>query len=476
MPSSGSSARIPKARRGVKTTARRNTHRWESFTTKISKLHSLDPLRKVRRHDLVDEDLSATTSYLRNGLDRWSELNLSKSFAAFKRELLPLCESLAQILHFENRIMDLLEQYIARHEPDSLEPLLDMLTAFAHDLGTRFFEKHYTRALTLIVALAEKLPKNAEVVEWTFAALAFLFKYLSRLLVPDLRPTYDAVSALLGKEKVPGHVARFAGEAMSFLVKKAATPSSREKALSMLVDHVKEDLQASVSTRQYGLYSQGVMAMFAEAIKGTGHTVHSTGPDTFIALVRAIPSEELQPGRQTVWTDVCCGVLTSVIHHSTSETFSTLEQAITTEVAVAAEEPNTTRTPWRMSISTRILGIVAGVRKGYRISNWPVLTKSLSLALKALSHSQDPLTDLHTPLLWQSVMFPTAIILCRAPIDALLPSLTELTSTLTKEPFMRCSIPFSSLCADLDSGRFRSLFQKSFQRYEPQFNLMSFVY
>ncbi len=231
------SGRISKSRRVQKSTPHQKHHRWESFTTKISKLHSLDPLRKVRRHDLDTEDLSTTTSYLRNGVEKWGELNISAAFTSFKREILPLCESLPQILHFEDKIMDLLASYISLQEKEALEALLDLLTAFAHDLGVRF-EKHYARSLDLIVAIASK-PQAVEIIEWTFGALAFLFKYLSRLLVQDLRPTYDTVAPLLGKSRQPGHIARFAGEAMSFLVKKAAAPANREKALPLIVSHAR---------------------------------------------------------------------------------------------------------------------------------------------------------------------------------------------------------------------------------------------
>ena len=121
--------------------------------------------------------------------------------------------------------MGLLVQYISLHEKEALEPLLDLLTAFAHDLGTRF-EKHYAKSLELLIGIAGKA-RDVEVIEWTFGALAFLFKYLSKLLVPNLIPTYDVVCGLLGKQRHPPHIARFAAEALSFLVKKAGAPSMK---------------------------------------------------------------------------------------------------------------------------------------------------------------------------------------------------------------------------------------------------------
>ncbi|KAK4129004.1 hypothetical protein N657DRAFT_49693 [Parathielavia appendiculata] len=450
---SATSGRIVKTSRGSKKTPHQKNHRWESFSAKISKLHSLDPLRKVRRHDLDAEDLSATTSYLRNGLEKWAELNLSRPYMAFKKEINPLTESLAQILYHEDRIMDLLAEYIARHEKEALEPLLDLITAFAHDLGVRF-EKHYPRALTLIVDLASKI-HDVEAIEWTFAALAFLFKYLSRLLVPDLRPTYDTVAPLMGKARIPGHIARFAAEAMSFLVKKAAAPSHKDKALPLFVEHVRGDLESMVGQKQFGLYSQGIMTMFAEAIKGVGDGVHSTGPEIFATLLQHVPEEELKLPAQAVWTDVCCGVLTSVVHHAKVDTFKTLETRVVEE-AMAGE---------RSVLFVQILGTMAGVRKGTRIHDWAALVKALGQLLQAFGAQKEEVEAMNASRVWQKVIVNVAIVWSHAPVDALLPALFNFNGTMTREPLIRWYIVFCSYLADLNSERFRGLFLKDFQKF-----------
>jgi U3 small nucleolar RNA-associated protein 20 len=450
---SATSGRIVKTQRGSKKTRHQKNHRWESFSNKISKLKALDPLRRVRRHDLDAEDLSVTTSYLRNGLDKWAELNLSRPYMAFKREINALTESLAQILYHEDRIMDLLVEYIARHEKEALEPLLDLVAAFARDLGIRF-EKHYPRALGLIVDLASKM-HDVEVIEWTFAALAFLFKYLSRLLVPDLRPTYDTVAPLMGKARNPGHIARFAAEAMSFLVKKAAAPSHKDKALPLFVEHVRKDLSDTVGTKQFDLYSQGVMTMLAEAIKGVGGSVHTTGSEIFASLLRHVPDEELQLSGQTVWTDVCCGVLTSIIHHSNVDTFNTIETRVVEEAMAGG----------RLTLFIQILGVMAGVRKGTRIHDWPSLVKVLGQLLGAFSAQKEQVEAMNPSQLWQRIVVNAAIVWSRAPMDAIIPALSTFNATMIKEPLMRWYILFCSYLADLNPERFRGLFVKDFQKY-----------
>ncbi|KAG8674617.1 U3 snoRNP protein [Fusarium poae] len=455
-----SSGRITKARKNKNSTPHQKNHRWESFTTKISKFNSLQPLRKVRRHDLDNEDLSTSTSYFQTGLQKWGELNVSKPFSAFKTKVWPLCESLPQLLHFEQRIMDLLADFIAGQDKEALEPLLDLLTAFSHDLGVRF-EKHYGRSLDLIVAIAAK-PQDADVIEWTFGALAFLFKYLSKLLVPDLRPTFKVMAPLLGKSRHPPHIARFAAEALSFLVKKAAAPSQRETALKRLVECARDDLLGIKDDRQFILYKDGLMNMFAEAIKGTDNVIHSTAPAIFAALVDAIPEEERTLVEDTTWTDVVCGVLTSVTHHATAETFGDFAGGVHEAIRANMERTAPANRQWQVVPLIRIYGTMAGVRKGYRISDWSPLIKNFVELLSSVTEAapQDA-----SSTVWRFVMASTAIVWHHAPIDALIPYINPLIQSLTREPFMKWFIPFCSYFCELDAQRFGSLFRNDFQRF-----------
>ncbi|KAL7787513.1 armadillo-type protein [Trichoderma ceciliae] len=457
-----SSGRIEKARKSKNSTPHQKNHRWESFSTKIAKFNSLQPLRKVRRHDLETEDLSSTTSYLHNGLQTWGELNISKSFSFFKREVLPLCDSLPQILHFEERIMDSLTKHISAQDKEGLEPLLDLMTAFAHDLGIRF-EKYFSRSLDLILAIAGK-SQPVEVIEWTFGAVAFLFKYLSKLLVPDLRPTYAVMAPLLGKAKHPPFIVRFAAEAMSFLVRKSAAPSHRETALVSFVDYVRDDICNLVEDRQFMLYKDGIMTMFAEAIKGTDRTIHSTGSAIFIVLMNAIPKEECTLAEMTTWTDLVCGVLISVIHHTGADTFSYFAEAILDRCDTKMKEPHDDDSQWWTVPYIRILGILAGVRKGNRLSDWPRLIRQLVALLSIATRPFEEAPE-KNDLLWTSVVANVAIACHHAPMDSLIPQITRLLQSLTREPFMRLFIPFCSYFSKLDPRRFGSLFRSDFQKF-----------
>ena len=456
MPSK-SSGRIEKVRKFKNPNPLRNTHRWESFSNKIAKFNSLQPLRKVRRHDLETEDLSAATSYLNNGLQKWGELNISKIFVAFRKDVLSMCESLPQILHFENKIMEKFDQYISMQETEALEPLLDLLTAFAHDLGTRF-EKHYSRSLELLIGIAGKA-RDVEVIEWTFGALAFLFKYLSKLLVPNLTPTYIVISGILGKQRHPPHIARFAAEALSFLVKKAGAPSHVESSLKPLVQHIERDLRSVKDDRQFLLYRDGIMTMFAEAIKSTDHTIHSAGFSIFTTVLNAIPEREQVLSEENIWTDVVCGVFTSILHHSMAETFNEFEAQLFEDLKLKLENKQDALPIIKM------VGTLAGLRKGSRVSNWPALVGILLTAIEGYSNNLLDIPQEQHILAWSNIIVNIAIVWHQAPTDALIPQVNAMTRLFTREPLMHWFIPFCSYFVELDASRFGSLFRGSFQKF-----------
>ncbi|RDW78044.1 hypothetical protein BP5796_05896 [Coleophoma crateriformis] len=462
-----SSGRIVITKKAKSGTAHQKNHRWESFTSKVSKLNSLDPIRKVRRHGIDTEDLAATTSYFKSGLEKWQELNMTEAFHTFLQEVNPLCDSLPQILHFEEKIMGLMVTYIEKREREAMEPLLELLTDFAHDLGARF-EKHYAKALELVTAIAAT-PQDVEVIEWSFTCLAFMFKYLSKLLVPDLRPTFDLMAPLLGKHRQQPHIARFAAEAMSFLVKKAGVPAHRETALPLIVMHAKLDLQSIAGTRPFVLYYHGLMTLFAEAMKGNGLTVHTSGPAILRALFGCIEESDFVAATGSRWPDVVCGVLTSLVHHTSSETFKEVLEVVLEEAnsAVQAFQSSHSKSDLtRLLLSARMIGVAAGVRKGSRIVGWPALLEASSQITQVISRNATHFGVIGGDFdLWRSLILTIAIILQYSPMDAVIPYISKFMEPLTKDPLAKWFLTFCSYLSEAEPERFRSVALPYFRRF-----------
>ncbi|EPE26171.1 ARM repeat-containing protein [Glarea lozoyensis ATCC 20868] len=462
-----SSGRIVKVRKSKGGTLHQKNHRWESFTTKISKLNSLDPIRRVRRQDLDSEDLKTTTSYFKSGLEKWGELNMSEAFVEFTNEVLPMCDSLPQILHFEDQIMDIIVTYMEKRERESLEPLLELVTDFAHDLGSRF-EKYYAKTLELVASIAGT-PQDVAVIEWSFTCLAFMFKYLSKLLVPDLRPTYDLMAPLLGKRRQQHHIARFAAEALSYLVKKAGAPAHRDKALPLIVKHAKDDLRSMAGTKEFGLYYHGVMTLFAEAMKGNGLTIHTSGPAILNSLFSSLDENDWNSDATSPWLDVVSGVLISMVHHTSSNTFKDILDTVVVYATTALEEfavsPDKSNL-CRVLYSSRCLGIACGVRKGTRVAGWPKILKTMADILRAVSKNYKLVGAIQSKeIVWKYLVLSVSILLQYAPMDAIIPFISPFLDSLTKDPLAEWFLTFSSYFSEVDSERFRSIVLPYFQRF-----------
>ncbi|KAL8829181.1 MAG: hypothetical protein Q9191_002158 [Dirinaria sp. TL-2023a] len=319
------------ARKGGTSSSRK--HRFESFNQRVSKI-KIDPIRRSRPSDTHYLDLSLESSYFNTDLERWKDLNVSANFTNFVREVQPQCDSLPQLIHHHQDIMSKLICFIEKRDALSLEPLLDLLASFVHDLGSRF-ETHFGVAVTLVASLAAT-HSDVEVIEWSFMCLTWLFKYLSRLLVSDLRPLYRVVCPLLGKERQKSHTTQFAAEAMSFLIRKAAIQYHRDKVpLDTIVSYITEDFGCfEAQDEAVKLYQYGLTALYVETIKGVDRKLHSSGAQVFCCLLEH--TLEATGTKQRRAAELACGVAVGLIHLTDGPGFQPILKTIISQVHKAA--------------------------------------------------------------------------------------------------------------------------------------------
>jgi U3 small nucleolar RNA-associated protein 20 len=448
MVGTGSKAKpVRRLKTGTETT---KNHRFEGFSSRISKL-KIDPIHRVRR-DSFGEDEDETSSYFRSALDHWFEMNLSDSFTTFVRRVNPLSESFAQVLYHEEKIMELLVEFIEKREQVSMEPLLSLLAQFARDLGVKF-EKHFATAVTLVSSVAATHP-NIEVVEWSFTCLAWIFKFLSRLLVPDLRQLLGIMAPYLGKERQKPFVARFAAESMSFLIRKAGltyykNPAPLEIAVSFLFDDISKTADDNKDTESY---RGGLMNMFSDAIRGVNNGLHSNGMDILHCVLRKIPPTNENRNDPA---EVVCGLMVSLVHATTPETFGPIldtVQAFIEERSKSTPNPNLTE-------CCRIMFLLVTTRKGVRIQNWKIVHQ-LQISLLQQVSASDVSTETTSKLLTS-----VAYALQQSPMDELLPSLRTIVDLVSTGPLSKYFLFFCTTFSEWGSERFQSLLLSPFQKF-----------
>ncbi|EED22071.1 HEAT repeat protein (DRIM), putative [Talaromyces stipitatus ATCC 10500] len=438
-------------KKGTETT---KSHRFETFSQRVSKL-KIDPIHRVRRTGFGEEDGEddETFSHFRSSLDHWSEMNLSEFFTDFVRRVNPLSENLPQVLYHEEKIMALLVEFIDKRDKLSIEPLLSLLSQFARDLGVRF-EKHFATSVTLVASVAAT-HADVEVIEWSFTCLAWIFKFLSRLLVPDLRQLLGIMTPYLGKERQKPFVARFAAESMSFLIRKAGLVYHKNKApLNRAISFLFQDLRNSTESRSLQTYKEGLMVMFSEAIKGIKGGLYSNASDILKCLIEnATVNDEVQ---FSLAEEVVCGVLTSIVHATTSETFSELLKVVCAYVEVGNSANNVPH----FKLSSHLIFVCVTTRKATRVINWKDVHQSLltllQRALKGLDAHRDTLPRILTS---------AAYALQLSPMDEMMPFMRPIMEVISDERLAPYFLSFCSTFSQFGSERFQIVVLQYFQRF-----------
>lgn len=442
-----SSGKKLKPSRAMKSgTSSTKKHRFVSFSQRIARLN-IDPIHKTRHTDRsLDED-DPTASYFKADLDKWKDLNLSENFTSFLREVSPLCNTLPQVLHYQGDIARILATYIKKGDSLSLEPLLSLLACFAHDLGSKF-ETYFSDAVALVTSLAAK-HADVEVIEWSFNCLAWLFKYLSRLLVPDLRPLLQIMSPLLGKESQKIFITRFAAESLSFLIRKAALVYHKsQQPLQNAVSFILEDLDLlGWEGNNVPIYYYGLTTLLVDAIKGIDRRLHSSGPTLCGSLLdNIIHGTGEVKGRMRLLE----GVTVGLIHHTEASTFQpVLEQCLRSIQNEVKQERNTQISTPALQICERLLCVLSTVRKGSRVLEWvPMLD-----ALLALLKVREDLDGKPTQALYET----TVVIMQSAPLDVLIPRIRPIMDRIANSQNQDYFLVFCTFFCQLDKERFESL-------------------
>ncbi|KAH8705531.1 putative HEAT repeat protein [Talaromyces proteolyticus] len=452
MVSSSLGLRAKPARLLKKGTETTKSHRFETFSQRVAKL-KIDPIHRVRRPGFEEDNGDQAYSHFRSSLDHWADMNLSEIFSDFLRRVSPLSESLHQILYHEEAIMALLTEYIDKRDHLSIEPLLNLLSQFARDLGVRF-EKHFATSVTLVASVAAS-HSEIEVIEWSFTCLAWIFKFLSRLLVPDLRPLLNVMAPYLGKERQKPFVARFAAESMSFLIRKAGLVYYKNPTpLNLATSYLLEDIRNTAESQGVDTYKEGLMVMFSEAIKGVKWGLHSNASDIFTCMVdNAAKGDDLQ---RSLAQQVLCGVVINVLHNTTPETFSELLTVICAYIEnESSEDPEI-----HVELSSHLIFACVTTRKATRIREWKAVHNALLALLKrALSNFSSSQASIPRTLA------AVAYALQLSPMDEMLPSMRPLMEVVADERLEPFFLPFCSTFSEFGSQRFHAVVLPYFQRF-----------
>ncbi|VEU19452.1 DEKNAAC100236 [Brettanomyces naardenensis] len=233
---------------------------YRSFRDRVDSIN-IDPIRDLSRKPYEDTD----TSFFVSTLNHWTEINLSKNFTELVDTIEPISQSLPQIIFHQKAIFDAIEKTLLLNDSLSLQPTLELLSQFCHDLGPDFMI-FYERTLDIINTISVT-QEDADSLEMMFNSLAYVFKYLSRVLSRDLVPTFKKVLPLLTLDH-KDYITKFVSQAISFLVRKAPT-EELSKFISFTFDTL-DTLEANQNE-----FHSALVVVYSQALSSASGILHS---------------------------------------------------------------------------------------------------------------------------------------------------------------------------------------------------------
>lgn len=334
---------------------------YKSFRDHVDSI-KIDPLRDINRKAFEHAEIS----HFLSTLEHWREVNLSKNFQELVEVVEPVSLSLPQLLFFKDKIFDALEKTLSLNDSLSLQPTLELLSQFCHDLGPDFMD-YYLRTLKIIkeIAVVQQDPQSLELI---FNSLAYIFKYLSKILSNDLIPTFNSLVSLLTL-KNKDYVTRFASEAISFLIRKAKY-KSLENFISNILNskELLDDDESSTSS-----YHLALTIMFSESLKSASGVLHSkTGIILPILTIQCLKN----PKSVSILSDVIMDLLD---YTQSKENSSLLYSTILTVFNKDIQENKDSITYQYLTCISQILITLSFAESGKRIANWSDIIKFVDI-------------------------------------------------------------------------------------------------
>ncbi|XP_052810287.1 small subunit processome component 20 homolog [Mya arenaria] len=294
-----------------------NTFRFQTFSERIKNIN-IDVIHQIRHHDDTPEE---TETYFGLALQKQSELNCTEYFVNFQREISQQVKTFNQLVHHEEELVSALKKHLLVPNSMAIPALLHLLVQLARDLQSDFY-RHFHELFEILVQVLGSYSRDVEVLEATFSCLSYLFKFLWRYLLSDVKLVYGYFSSLLSQQ-YKEYVRNFAAESFAFLMRKSKQPSE-------LFDFMFKSLEKEPDT------CEGVGRLMFEMMKGVKEQFHSSTTKVFPVLLQKLGPKGKQKGTWLPWQLVEESLTTTVISmatHASKEHLADIWDMIMAEIA-----------------------------------------------------------------------------------------------------------------------------------------------
>lgn len=218
---------------------------FKTFSQRIEEIdvdvfRSLDPLKS---------EPSEGSSFFRDCLVEWRELNTAEDFISFYEEMLPLVQTLPQIILQKEFILSQLLSRLDMKGRLSLEPILRLIAALSRDLLEDFIPFLKRVADSMVLLLSSGADRESEIIEQIFTSWSCIMMYLQKYLMRDVVHVLKVTTKMRFYPK--DYIQEFMAESASFLLRNAPVDQLNKgikKIMSEVVSKPLEDRKTGASS------------------------------------------------------------------------------------------------------------------------------------------------------------------------------------------------------------------------------------
>ncbi|OMO92169.1 Down-regulated-in-metastasis protein [Corchorus capsularis] len=233
------------------------------FKTFSQRIEDID-INVFRSLDKIKSEPSEGSSFLRDCLIEWRELNTAEDFISFYAETMPFVQTLPLVLLHKELIFTKLISRLQMKARLSLEPLLRLLAAFSRDLLEDFILFLPRIVDSLVSLLKNGADREPEIIEQIFTSWSYIMMHLQKYLRRDIIHVLKVTVRLRYYPK--DYVQEFLAEATSFLLRNAPVEQLIKGIRKTMFEVVKKPLPTRKS---------GVSALLCYVMLGTSSRFHS---------------------------------------------------------------------------------------------------------------------------------------------------------------------------------------------------------
>ncbi|KAI3823108.1 hypothetical protein L1987_04536 [Smallanthus sonchifolius] len=233
----------------------------------VDVFRSLDPLKP---------EPSEGSSFFRDCLVEWRELNTAEDFISFYEEMLPLVQTLPQIILQKEIILSNLLSRLDMKGRLSLEPILRLIAALSRDLLEDFIPFLQKVAHSMVLLLSSGADRESEIIEQIFTSWSCIMMYLQKYLMRDVVNILKVTKKLRFYPK--DYIQEFMAESVSFLLRNAPVDQINRGVRKVMSEIVTKPLETRKS---------GVSALLFYVMKGFSSKLHSRSEQVLKLLLHS---------------------------------------------------------------------------------------------------------------------------------------------------------------------------------------------